>query len=153
MQRIVILEKSWEEAESLCEALKKAFPAFTIDQFMNFGDFLIFLSEKSAEISLIITEDRLALMEPRVNGAEWKANLRKDFPEVIENWKGSKVPETLMRHLDSKGYEIPVIFYTHSYRDWISPEALNHPRAVFLMKDVPFRPLISQADELLAVRA
>lgn len=147
---LVLLEKDWMEAESIVAALTRRFPNYTIHDYRNFGDFLIGFDElyTGTTPTVIITEDRLALMEARVDFDAWRKHLTETFPGVITSeWDRTCVPQALLKHFIFKGIWIPIILYTHSQRKWIDSVILANPLITHLEKEVSFQPLTALVAE------
>lgn len=149
-QRIFVLEKDWVESEAICAKLNHAFPDFVINRFMDLADFLIRFPSMASEARIIITEDRLALMEPREDYKEAKAGLERDFPEFGSEWKARHAPKALLKYLSTRQLDIPVIIYTHSNMEWIDTDLISNPQVAYLEKEVDFEPLVNLVQATLA---
>jgi hypothetical protein len=147
---IIIVEHEHFEREWLVEILKKAFPASTITEFRNAGDFLLALGTLPT-IKVIITEHFLPLGEPRPDHEEWFGNLSRLFPEATANWDYHEAAERLVRYMRKIGINIPIIIYTHSQSDWIDADVRKAPKVVYCEKRGESKNILLCVHKLLSI--
>lgn len=143
MQHIILLEDDWMEAESAVGAIRGRFPTAHLTHFGNFGDFLLGFDAISAKTTLIISEDRLALADVREDLEGHARTLRERFPwATTDSWEAKAVPKLVLSHLLKRALRTPVLFYTHSEKEWIDSEVLKSDQVTFLQKEADMDPLL-----------
>ena len=148
---IAIICGDWLENEVTYEIIHRAFPQIAFKFFETFEQLLLGFDAVAKDINLIISETRVALVTPDGDFLERAAELERKFPDEVKNWECTNLPRELLKHLQSKGFQTPILFYTNDDNDWIDPEVRKDGRVTYLLKGTGIEPLVETVRELLRI--
>ncbi len=147
---VVIIEKEWIEAQQMERELQEVFPGFKITVFTEMPKYLLAYRDLPA-IDLLITEDRFLLRHPREDSEEYDAKLLQLFPDIIKDWDGKYALRKFLEYMRSEGQRMPVIIYTHSFKERMDERVFSIPDVVYCGKDLNWDNLIELMRPLLSV--